>query len=130
MSEGGDRVRVCDAADLPPDERTTVIVDGTQVGVLNVDGDYYALENRCRHQHGPVCAGKVQPELVGEFVEPGERVEEHPGERLAIACPWHGWEYDLETGVHLGVADVALETFDVSVEDGTIYVEKPASEHR
>lgn len=117
------RIRVCRTEELPPGERRLVTVDETPVGVLNVDGEYYAIENECAHQGGPVCKGKVQPELVGEYSEPGARVHERPGERLAIACPWHGWEYDLETGRHLGVTDIALETFDVTVEQDVIYLE-------
>lgn len=123
----GDRVRVCDVEELPPGERTLTDVDGTVVGVLNVDGDYYAIENECAHQGGPVCEGKVQPELVGEFTEPGKRVREHPGERMVVACPWHGWEYDLETGAHLGVDDIAIQAYDVVVDDGVLYVETDGS---
>jgi nitrite reductase (NADH) small subunit len=118
-----ERLRVCKADDIQSGEHRLISVNGAAVCVLNVDGDYYAIRNECAHQGGPLCKGKVQPELVGEFVEPGERVQEHHGERLAIACPWHGWEYDLEKGVHLGAEDIELETFDVIVEKGTLYIE-------
>ncbi len=134
MSDSGDRtderestrerVRVCETSVLPSGEYTLVGVDGVQVGVLNVDGDYYAIQNECAHQGGPVCEGDVRPELVGEFVEPGQRVTERHGERLTIACPWHGWEYDLETGRHLGVDDIAIRTYEVVEDDGVLYVEK------
>lgn len=127
-AEGGSaRVRVCDAEELPPGERALVDVDGTVVCVLNVDGEYYAIQNECAHQGGPVCKGKVHPELLGEFVEPGERVRERHGERMVVACPWHGWEYDLETGDHLGVKDISIEAFSVAVEDGVVYVETSAA---
>lgn len=127
-AEGGSaRVRACDAEELPPGERALVAVDGTAVGVFNVDGEYYAIQNECAHQGGPVCKGKVHPELLGEFVEPGERVRERHGERMVVACPWHGWEYDLETGDHLGVKDISIEAFSVAVEDGVVYVETSAA---
>jgi nitrite reductase/ring-hydroxylating ferredoxin subunit len=119
---GGGLVRVCPVAELPPGERTVVSVDGTPVGVLNVDGEYYAIENTCPHQGGPVCQGRVASQLVGEFVEPGKRVRETYGDGLAIACPWHGWEYDLATGDHLGVDDVSLATYEVVVRDSALYV--------
>lgn len=123
----GNRLYVCDAADLPAGDSTLVEVDDVLVGVFNVDGEYYAIENECAHQGGPVCSGDVRPELVGEFVEPGERVEEYHGDRPVIACPWHGWEYDLETGRHLGVDDIALRAYTVVEDDGDLYVEKSAS---
>ena len=126
-STAADRIRVCAVEELPVGEYTLVGVDGQQVGVLNADGTYYAIQNECPHQGGPVCKGSVRPELVGEFVEPGERVREYHGERQVIACPWHGWEYDLETGVHMGVDDIELRTYDVVERDGVLYVEKSAS---
>lgn len=122
-----DRVYVCESGELPAGDHLLTEVDGAQVGVFNVDGEYYAIENKCAHQGGPVCQGDVRPELVGEFVEPGECVEESHGDRLVIACPWHGWEYDLETGNHLGVDDIAIPAYSVFESEGGIYVEKSAS---
>ena len=117
------RVEVCPVEDLQPGDRRLVEIEGSIAGVLNVDGELYAIENECPHQGGPVCQGKVQPELVAEYEAPGERVTERQGDRPVIACPWHGWEYDLATGDHLGVPDVGLTTFDVIVEDETVFLE-------
>jgi nitrite reductase/ring-hydroxylating ferredoxin subunit len=125
--ESSDRLRVCDAEELPAGDHALVDVDGVQVGVFNVDGEYYAIQNECAHQGGPVCAGDVRPELRAEFEAPGERVRESHGDRPVIACPWHGWEYDLETGSHLGVQDIAVRTYPVVEDDGVVYVEKSAS---
>lgn len=120
-------VHVCDVEDLPPDEKTYIEIQETLVCVRNVDGEYYAIQNECAHQGGPLCQGKVQPELVGEFVGPGERVNEHQGDRSVVACPWHGWEYDLQTGKHLGVDDISVTTYEVAVKEDAVYVEKSAS---
>lgn len=132
MSRSGDaasadRLRVCDAAELSAGDYALLEVDDVLVGVFNVDGEYYAIENECAHQGGPVCSGDVRPELLSEFTEPGERVREFHGERPVIACPWHGWEYDLATGKHLGVDDIAIRTYDVVEDHGVLYVEKSAS---
>ena len=127
MSDAGDDrdlVRVCDVAELHDGERRMVEVDGREVGVLNVEGDYYAIANTCAHMGGPVCEGKVQGALKGEFLGPGKRVNEYFADELAIACPWHGWEYDLATGEHLGDDDIRIPTYDVVVEDGTVFVER------
>jgi nitrite reductase/ring-hydroxylating ferredoxin subunit len=125
LSEQG--VYVCDTDELSAGEHVLTDVDGVQVGVFNVDGNYYAIQNECAHQGGPVCQGDVRPELISEFVEPGERVRESHGERPVIACPWHGWEYDLTTGEHLGVDDIAIVSYAVFEDDGGLYVEKSAS---
>ena len=125
MSERERLLRVSAVDDLPPGERTIVErEDGPAIGVFNIDGEYYALENRCAHQGGPVCDGLQQGAVVGEFVEPGKRVKESFSDDVpAIACPWHGWEYDVRTGEHLGDPEYGIEAYDVVVDDGTIYVE-------
>ena len=118
------RVRVCDTGALKPGDRKVVQVDGVPVLVLNVDGEFYALENTCCHQGGPVGQGKVMPRLEASFVGAGERVAETFSEvDWTISCPWHGWEYDLRTGAHCGDADVSLQTFAVIEEDGELFVE-------
>lgn len=117
-----ERVHVGPVGALEAGERRTVVVDGTPVGVLAVDGELYALENECRHDGGPVCTGTVRDRLEAAFTEPGRRVEEDYTGRPTITCPWHGWEYDLATGVHIGDASYALGTYEVTVEDGEVYV--------
>ena len=119
MSE---RVRVASVEELGEGDRTLVVVDGTSVGVFNVEGEYYALENECPHQGGPVCTGRIGGKIVAEDQGVGERVKERISDEQVIACPWHGWEYDVETGEHVGNPRVALETYDVEVEDGDVYV--------
>ena len=117
------RAAVCDAEDLPPGERTIVDVRGVEVGVFNVDGDFYALQNTCPHRHGPVCEGKVTKALEGEWPGVGERLRESMTGEPAIACPWHGWEFDMATGRHLGDDSFRVASFDVVVDAGVVYVE-------
>jgi nitrite reductase/ring-hydroxylating ferredoxin subunit len=117
-----ERVSVCAAADLPEGERTIVEVGGREIGVFNVDGEYYALENDCCHLGGPVCTGKVSREIEAEFPGPGKRVKEQFSDNPTISCPWHGYEYELSSGEHIGVGEPVVDTFDVGVEDGTVYV--------
>ena len=71
-----------------------VRIQGREIGIFNVDGNLHAVLNRCPHRGGELCKGDV----LG-FVN-----AERPGEvRLDatvkfIVCPWHGWEFDIETG--------------------------------
>lgn len=118
-----DRLRVCKIDELPAGERMLLSVDGVEIGVFNLDGELFALQNVCCHQHGPVCEGKVQPSIDARYETPGERVDEFFGDTWTIACPWHGWEYDIRTGHHIGEEDISIPTFEVLVEGDTVFIE-------
>jgi len=80
--------------DLPDGGRLIVDVGGRAIGIVNVDGKLYAFLNRCPHRGGELCKGDIISLVIAD--EPGAvRLDSTV---KFIACPWHGWEYDLETG--------------------------------
>lgn len=106
-----------------PGAKRIVETDRGEVGVFNVDGELYAIGNTCAHQGGPLCEGTVLDDVRGEFRGIGQRVTESFTDEKVIKCPWHGWEYSLETGDLAGDDKVSLPTFEVVVDDGEVYVE-------
>ena len=109
------RVVVARLEDFPPGERKIVKAGTRSIGVFNVDGRLFAIRNRCPHQGGPLCLGRLSPWAVA--TGPGKVSMEGPP-RL-IACPWHGWEYDLETGQSfMGPGETRVKAYDVSVAPG------------
>jgi len=44
--------------EIPPGSRKVIEVDGREIGVFNVNGEYFAVLNRCPHQGGPLCKGR------------------------------------------------------------------------
>lgn len=85
---------VCPTHELPSGTRRVVTIAGRSIGVINIDGEYFALRNRCPHQGGPLCKGPVVGRL--ESSGPGDlRFDES---KRFIQCPWHGWEFDLASG--------------------------------
>ncbi|AIJ23912.1 MULTISPECIES: Rieske (2Fe-2S) protein [Amycolatopsis] len=109
------RIVVSRLDDFPPGERRIVQAGRRSIGVFRVGDRFYALNNHCPHQGGPLCLGATQPWLTS--AAPGE-VRQDDGDSL-VACPWHGWEYDLETGQSfLGPDEPPARTYDVSVERG------------
>jgi nitrite reductase/ring-hydroxylating ferredoxin subunit len=80
--------------EIPPGGRKIVEVAGRSIGVFNLDGEYFALRNRCPHQGGELCLGPVSGFVASSG--PGDYRVERPGEFLR--CPWHGWEFDIRTG--------------------------------
>lgn len=116
-------IEVGPADDFEDGDHELVQVGRAEVGVIKSEGEFYAFRNQCPHDGGPVCTGPVHNKLVGEFVEPGKRVELSYSEEKVLSCPWHGWSFDIETGVHLGDSSIVLPSYDVVVEDGTVYVD-------
>jgi nitrite reductase (NADH) small subunit/3-phenylpropionate/trans-cinnamate dioxygenase ferredoxin subunit len=72
-------VTVARVGDIPPGTARQVDVHGRWVGLFNIDGEYHAVDNLCLHRGGPLCEGSVQGQVV--------------------TCPWHGWQFDVTTGV-------------------------------
>ena len=102
--------------EIPPGKRKIVDVAGRSIGVFNIGGEFFALRNRCPHQGGPLCEGR----LAG-FVEsfgPGDLRYSRAGEILR--CPWHAWEYDIRTGQsYFNPTVVRVRHYEVSVETGS-----------
>jgi nitrite reductase/ring-hydroxylating ferredoxin subunit len=72
---------------------------------------------------GPVCQGLIIPavrELVDERkVSTGYAFDES---EMRIVCPWHGYEFSIETGSHPGKPSIRLTPVPVEEIDGEIYV--------
>jgi nitrite reductase/ring-hydroxylating ferredoxin subunit len=112
------RVVVGKVTDFRNGDRKIIDVNGKSVGVFRVDDQFYAIRNRCPHQWGPLCLGDFAPRPVSGG--PGD-VHLDSGPPL-IACPWHGWEYDLATGQSFmgpGRGNMAALSYDVTVLPGS-----------
>lgn len=114
-----DFTKVADANELEPGEGMGIEVNGIEIALFNVDGDYYAVSNRCSHQRAPLC--KVgEKKINGEKCWTDKRGSVDD-ENIAITCPWHLWEWDLETGEH-EVSGQRIGSFDVEVSGDDVLV--------
>jgi nitrite reductase/ring-hydroxylating ferredoxin subunit len=72
---------------------------------------------------GPVCQGLIIPAvrevLNDKQVSTGNRFDES---EMRIVCPWHGYEFSIETGSHPGKASIRLKQVPVDEEGGEVYV--------
>lgn len=104
--------------EIQPGECKLVEVKQRSIGLFNVNGTIVAALNVCPHELAPVCRGRVGGTTLPS--PPGEYQWGRDGEILA--CPWHGWEFDLLSGQALADERVRLRLYPVSIEDDTIYI--------
>lgn len=95
-----DFVKVCSVKDVPVGQGKAVEVEGNQIAVFNIDGAFYAIDNVCRHRNGPLAEGDV--------------------EGTVVTCPWHGWTYDVTTGVSPDDPECVNACFEVKIEGDDI----------
>jgi nitrite reductase/ring-hydroxylating ferredoxin subunit len=98
------RVRALDLATLRAGEAALATVEGQDVAVFRRGDEVLAIGNECPHQGGSLCDGMVEGDIV--------------------ICPRHGWEFDLRSGACMTVPGEAVPRYDVTVEDGAVYLEE------
>jgi len=112
-----DVVEVGRVEEFPAGACRIVNVHGREIGVINSRGRFYAVLNYCPHRGGPVCAGRLGGTMMP--TEPGTL--EYAMEGQVLQCPWHGWEFNIETGETMfSISRSRLKTYPVSVQDGHV----------
>ena len=96
-------VKVARRDEIPDGGGKTVEVAGRKIALFNSGGQFYAIDNTCRHRGGPLGEGDVMG--------------------TTVVCPWHGWEYDFTTGCNVDDPGVKLACFAVRVEGDDVMVE-------
>jgi nitrite reductase/ring-hydroxylating ferredoxin subunit len=109
-----DKHTICPAEEIPPGSLKIVNVDGSSIGIFNIDGEFYALANVCPHQLAPLCKGRMTGTVSSSEV--GEYNWEREGRILR--CPWHGWEFDITTGASVfNPHGLKARNYEVDVEN-------------
>ena len=96
-------VSVGKVTDLEAGKGKVIEAEGKELALFNVEGKFYAIDNICLHQGGPLGEGEV----VGK----------------CVICPYHGWEYDITTGAVTFNANAKVKTYPVKVEGDDVQVE-------
>lgn len=105
----GDHVAVLFADELRPGEGRTVEARGEMVAVYRVDGGWYAVDDACTHEDGPLGDGWLEDGIV-------------------VVCPYHDWRYDLRNGSCLTDASRPIGCFSVREREGVVWVGPRLSE--
>ena len=71
-------VSVGRVSDFVPGQGRMVVVNGRHIALFRLDDGFFAIDNLCLHQAGPLCEGEIDGGVV--------------------TCPWHGWSYEIRSG--------------------------------
>jgi nitrite reductase/ring-hydroxylating ferredoxin subunit len=114
---------VCRADELNDGDRRVVSCDGVEVGVFKIDGRFVAWHNECPHRQGPVCQGRIYRRVREPIAHDGTvRALAYDDGVTNIVCSWHGYEFDLKTGINQGSDRFRLRAAKLDEKDGNIYV--------
>ena len=99
-------IDICPVSELPPGSKKIIEHDDLEIGIFNCDGDFYAIEDRCSHDDGPLAEGPFYPDAC------------------EVECPRHGSLFDLRTGRPKTLpAYEPVDTFPVIVSGDLIKLE-------
>lgn len=95
--------KIADINDIPLGTTLSCSLNGKQLAICNVDGDFYAIEDVCTHDGSPLDQGTLEGNI--------------------ISCPRHGAKFDVTTGAALSMpAVIPVKTFPLEIESDIIYV--------
>lgn len=98
--------RIAAVTDVLPGNARRIEIAGRCIAVFNVDGCFYAIDDECTHEGGPLSEG-----VIGDG---------------SVSCPWHGAEFDLQSGKALtppAVEDVRSYEVIVSGDDISVDID-------
>ena len=99
------RIIVAKTNEIKPNQIKQVSIDGKDIVVINIDGNYFAINDTCTHAGGSLSEGKVEGSI--------------------ITCDWHGAQFDCKSGklIKFPAKINDLESYSVVIESDTIFVE-------
>ena len=97
-----DFVTVANVNDVKEGKGKVVEANGKTIALFNVDGKIYAIDNTCVHAGGPLGEGACEGNVV--------------------TCPWHGWKFDVTTGISPVNPQAKVDTFEVQIEGEEVKV--------
>lgn len=95
-----DFVKVAKKSELGPGNGIKVEINGKEIALFNINGNFCAIDDTCQHRGGPLSEGAVEDKVV--------------------TCPWHGWQYDVTSGACLTNPAAQQNKYEVKIEGDDI----------
>ena len=97
-----DFVTAAKVSEIREGEGKVVNAKGKDIAIFNVEGEFYAIDNACRHKGGPLGEGMLDGTIV--------------------TCPWHHWKFNIKTGISPVNPQIKVDTYEVKVEGDEVKV--------
>lgn len=98
-------VKLATLQEIPPGGTKEVEIDGRIIALFNVGGVISAIDGICPHQGGPLAEGSL--------------------DGTSVACPWHGWRFDVRTGRTAVSPKILQPVYEVKVDGPDVFVAVP-----
>tara|TARA_B100002049_G_scaffold211969_1_gene175472 strand:+ start:132 stop:440 length:309 start_codon:yes stop_codon:yes gene_type:complete len=91
--------------EIIPGQMKKILVDGKEIVVANISGNYFAIDDTCTHSGASLSEGKLEDSI--------------------LTCDWHGAQFDCKNGKLIKFpAEIAdLKSYKIVVESDNIFVE-------
>ena len=99
------KYRVASFDEIPTGTGLEVTAGGRVIALFKTAEGIRAIDGICAHAGGPIGKGTLNGTVV--------------------TCPWHGWQYDVETGTHCLTPQICQQSFVVEVEGDDVFVQLP-----
>ena len=96
-------VSVGRVSDFVPGQGRIVVVNGRHVALFRLDDGFFAIDNLCLHQAGPLCEGEIDGGVV--------------------TCPWHGWSYEIRSGTLVQDPRVGVSKHNTRIVNDDVQVQ-------
>lgn len=99
-------IKLAEIGEVSPGEMKVFEVKGKAIALVNVNGEYYAIDDVCTHDNGPLAEGELNQE------------------KYEVECPRHGARFDVRSGKPLCLpAVIPIPTYKVIIEKDDILIE-------
>ena len=97
-----DFIPVAQVAEIPVGRGRVYKIQGKSVALFNVDGRFYAINNICPHEGGPLAKGRIKGHVV--------------------SCPWHDLQFDVRNGFGTDGGGYCVASYEVRVEGDQVSI--------
>jgi nitrite reductase/ring-hydroxylating ferredoxin subunit len=104
VNDVGEYVKIAEAKAVLKNQMQVFKAKGQEILVVNVEGELFAIENRCSHMGYPLFFGSFEGDV--------------------LTCGFHSAKFNVKTGKSLGpVTSEPLKTFPVKIQNSSIFIE-------